>query len=340
VKIFDKTLVKLTVLYLAIIMAISLFFSINLYRSSVQELNRSLVGPSIVIQKIPRGLKGFPNLREQLMEERLTSYQDAKDRIVANLVFINLIILIGGGLMSYFLALKTLKPIKEAHEAQKRFTADASHELRTPIAAMQSEIEVTLMDPKLNLNKAKDQLNSNLEELAKLTALTKGLLELAQLENNDICKENIEVNEFVQSAVDQIMPIAEQKKVLINYKISDGLKLCGDRSSLREVIAVLLDNAVKYSPPNKEVMVKVSAHQSDVIIKVTDHGPGINKKDLDNIFDRFYRSDKARDKNQNSGYGLGLSIAKKIVGLHNGEISARSQINKGSTFIVRLPIKK
>lgn len=333
-----KASIKLTSVYLAIIMFISLFFSINLYRASIQEFDRGINKQSRLMQRF-QGNFGPMGFEDQLMQERLDDFNTARNRIISDLFLINIFILVAGGLLSYYLARKTLKPMEDAHEAQKRFTADASHELRTPIAAMQSETEVTLMDPKLNLQKAKEQLNSNLEEMAKLTALSAGLLELAQLENNGLCKEDVYVTDFVQGAIDQVLPLAEQKNILISFKADNKLKVCGDNTSLREAMVTIIDNAIKYSPQKKEIKIIATQEQKNIIIKVKDQGVGINKEDQEHIFDRFYRSDTARDKNKNAGYGLGLAIAKKIIELHKGYIDVSSQQGKGTVFIITLPIK-
>jgi signal transduction histidine kinase len=112
-----------------------------------------------------------------------------------------------------------------------------------------------------------------------------------------------------------------------------------DMPNLEEAIVTLLDNAIKYSPKNSEVRVSATKNQKFAHLSITDEGPGIDKKDLPHIFERFYRSDKARCKNKEQGYGLGLAIAKKIVDLHAGKISVDSKNNKGSVFTICLPVK-
>jgi len=158
---FHKTSTKLASLYLAIMMAISLFFSLNVYQLSMQEFDRGIrrPGPSLD-QSINQYFPG--NIQDRFRENREQQYEDARAHIINRLLLINLVILVGGGFLSYYLALRTLKPIEEANEAQSRFTADASHELRTPITVIRSENEVTLMNPKLTLAQAKAQLKSNI----------------------------------------------------------------------------------------------------------------------------------------------------------------------------------
>lgn len=334
---FHAASLKLASLYLAIIMLISLFFSVNIYQLSLDELDRGLRHQDVSQRGGPIDL--LPkSLRKQILRDQSSVYEEAKTRTFDRLVLTNIFILIGGVTLSYYLARRTLQPIEEAHAAQSRFTADASHELRTPIAAMQTEIEVTLMDPKLTLPKVKKVLLSNLEELVKLTALTEGLLTLAQSENGEINQEKIEIAKLLNDAAGRVLPLAEAKKIkIINNDKIDAVVI-GDNASLTEAVVVLLDNAVKYSPEKTEVGIKTVKSDKQVVIKVVDQGMGIKPKDLAHIFERFYRADTARSKTQTEGYGVGLAIAKNIVELHGGQISAHSQTNKGSTFTIKLPM--
>lgn len=334
-----KPSLKLAGLYLAIIMFISLFFSANVYQLSLQEFNRGFEEPGTT-----RTINGLPDsgiiemLQQQLLDERNQRFAAAKQRVLTRLVITNVVILVGGGFLSYYLARRTLKPIEEAHEAQSRFTADASHELRTPIAAMQSETEVALMDPKLTLAHAKERLQSNLEELGKLTVLSDGLLRLAQLDNNNLRGHDVSLDAVLQQALDRVMPLAEKKHILISSSGGKGLTVQGDTVSLAEALIILLDNAVKYSPEKTEVTVSATKGQKHISITVQDHGTGIKATELPYIFERFYRADTARSKQQTNGYGLGLAIAKTIIDRHNGKITVHSSPGKGSQFTIQLPL--
>jgi signal transduction histidine kinase len=175
-----KNSLRLASLYLVILMSISIFFSAMIYQLSVQELGRGLRGPRVAIEG--QMFPGISNeIRKAIDDEREEIYREAKARVFQRLVFINIIILMAGGGLSYYFAVRTLRPIEDAHEAQNRFTADASHELRTPITAMLTENEVTLMNPKLSLSEAKQQIESTIEELQKLSVLSDSLMLLAGL---------------------------------------------------------------------------------------------------------------------------------------------------------------
>jgi two-component system, OmpR family, sensor histidine kinase CiaH len=337
---FHKAAFKLAALYLLIIMGISFFFSANVYQLSIQELDRGIRKQDLgrVFFNDPLAGPSTRTVLPLLQAEQEQSYNAARNHVLNRLMLINLFILIGGGILSYYLALRTLRPIEEAHEAQSRFVADASHELRTPIAAMRTETEVALMDPKLTLPEAKAKLHSNLEELERLTALSEGLLRLAQLENNELPKETVSVVTIMQKAVDQVLPLAEQKNILINTKADDTLAVKGDEASLVEALVILLDNAVKYSPKQSEIVMRGIKHQRGIVIQIKDSGTGIKATELPHIFDRFYRADTARSKQHVNGYGIGLAIAKNIVELHGGKISVQSHPGKGSTFEIHLSI--
>lgn len=333
---FHKSSVKLAGLYLAVMMAISAFFSLTVYQLSTQEFDRVLRRPVPVQGQGFEGGMG-PRYIARLEDNRLEELRIARSRVLMRLIIINLVILMGGGLLSYYLAQRTLRPIEKAHEALERFTADASHELRTPIAAMQNEIEVALMDPQLTLKDAKQQLQSNLEELAKLTMLSEGLLRLAQLSNDKIVFKKLSAKTIIEDAISHVLRRAEQKNILLETSKIKDAKFMGDKSSMAEAVVVLLDNAIKYSSSNSTVSVRVFEKAKTVNIAIKDKGMGIKATQLPHIFERFYRADAARAKQESGGYGIGLSIAKTITDLHGGSISVKSTPGKGSTFTVHLP---
>lgn len=333
-----KSSLKLAGLYLAILMAISLLFSISIYQASARELERSLRRPTPVFNT-PSAMGGIPNqIRAQFQAERSEAYEEAKERILMNLLFVNMAILIVGGLLSYYLALRTLKPIEDAHAAQSRFASNASHELRTPITAMRSENEVALMDPNLSLSDAKALLGSNIEELLKLTTLTEGLLRLAQTEESEHSAEKIGVAELIKSAVGRLIGSANKKSITIEVTGNKKVSVYGDAVGLSEIIATLLDNAIKYSPKASKITIQVEVDEQYVHIHVIDRGPGIAKNEIPFIFDRFYRADSSRTKQKTGGYGLGLAIAKGIADTQNARLSVESKQNNGSKFTLSIPL--
>lgn len=324
-----SALAKLTLYYLAIIMAISLSFSLVIYQVSANELNRNYSRPPVFVS--------FSNLLDAysgFARDRLT---EAQNRLKLNLLLFNFTVLVTGGAASYLLARRTLRPIGEAFAAQSQFTADASHELRTPLTAMQTEIEVALRNKQLSTKDARALLASNLEEVSKLKSLANALLQLAQNGDQLPSLQKTPVQDVIDTAIERLQTQAGKKKIHINHEPTPLLAVA-DKDMLTEALTILLDNAVKYSPAKSSIAVGAKADSHNVIIAVTDQGQGIAPEDMPHIFDRFYRSDQSRNKDGNEGFGLGLSIAERIMRLHSGRVQVLSKPGSGSTFSLVVPV--
>jgi signal transduction histidine kinase len=266
--------------------------------------------------------------------------ETTEQSIILNLFYVNLWILVMSSLAGYFLAGRTLTPIKEMVDKQNQFVADASHELRTPLTALQTAIEVNLRDKSLNLKQAKDILKENLDDVERLKNLSNNLLTLTKLNANDsYILEKVSLNEVIEQAIREVSYLAKNKKIEIKTSLKD-VTISGDKSRLKELFVIFLDNAIKYSNNDQPISVKSFVKGTSVYVDVKDKGIGIDKNDLPHIFERFYRADTSRSHSQNEGYGLGLAIAKRIVDIHKGDIQVVSELNKGTTFTVVLPIKK
>jgi len=338
--IFQSARIRLTGWYLLIIMSISILFSAVIYvsiSSRIEGLVRIQNERIRKMQEIPLEFdrqyvfpRGGPPMisTEELIKE--------KEQLALTLALINLTIFLVAGGGGYFLAGQTLQPIKRMVDEQNRFIGDASHELRTPIATLQAEMEGALLEGKINDRQARKLIKSNLEEIGRLKGLTDGLLRMskAQTVYDLSVRGNIFLNDIVRTAKGRVAVLGEKKKVNITVKVEDAV-LKGDKQALTEMLVILLENAVKYSP--KESAVKLTGKNSGekVFLSVVDRGVGISKEDLPYIFDRFYRADKSRSLVE--GFGLGLSIAKKTIEAHGGIIRVISAPNKGSTFLVELP---
>lgn len=333
IQVLKSTTLKLTTLYLLIIIAISLFFSVNLYHLSYRELERGL-------QRQVRDIARAPRLRALLEDRSLDMSEQLKEgrrHILLRLLYANIGVILLGGVGSYYLARRSLEPIEESLEKQNRFTADASHELRTPLAAMRSEIEVALRDPRLNKKEAKELLESNLEEVIKLEKLTTGLLSLAQ-GNGRTSLDAFDIKSAISVAKKAMAKTAKQKKIKVIDK-SKNIKVIGNKEAITQVISIVLENAIKYSPEGSSVELTSDPHRQHASVKVADQGPGISKKDQPHIFDRFYQADTSRHKQEKiGGYGLGLSIARSMIEEQGGNISVSSAPGKGATFIIEIPI--
>lgn len=328
--IFHSASLKLTAWYLSILMVISLVFSVIVYSVSSAELGRSFPPRGQISQRLFIDPEAFEALREERVRE-------GKAHLVGNLFVINLGMLILGGGASYFLSRRTLSPIQEAMDAQGRFISDASHELRTPLTAMQTEIEVALRGKNIDKATLRKQLESNLEEVHALRGLTDRLLQLSN--GHDMAMSAITLDEPAINALNRVLVLAQGKEIAVENNIPP-LTVHANSESLSDVITILLDNAVKYSPRKTTVRLHAAEQGRHALVTIIDEGIGIKASDLPHIFDRFYRADLSRSKNHVEGHGLGLAIAKRIVDAHEGTITADSVPGKGTTFTIKLPLAK
>jgi signal transduction histidine kinase len=328
---FHSAALKLTLWYLAIIMAISLVFSVSLYHVSGDELGRNVNRQIRYYSDIlaPNESVDYGLLRQHQLDQDL-------NHLKGNLVFFNILVLTGGGIASYWLARRTLDPIEQALDAQSRFASDASHELRTPLTAIQAENEVALRNKSLTKGQAVDLLKSNLEEVAKLRSLSEGLLKLASGNGQVHDPQTVALKSVAQAAIGRYEKAAQSKKIRLVNDIRET-KVMGDANGLTELLAIFIDNAIKYSPPGSSVKLSAARHGKQTRLVVEDRGQGIQPADLPHIFNRFYRTDSSRHKNGNDGFGLGLAIAKQIAQAHNGYIEVNSTPGKGTKFTVFLP---
>lgn len=328
--IFHSASLKLTAWYLSIIMVISLLFSVIIYNVSSAELGRGFGPRDIGGQRLLIDPVAFEQLRQQRIEE-------GKVRLISNLFIVNLATLALGGGASYFLAKRTLSPIQDAMDAQGRFIGDASHELRTPLTAMQAEIEVALRDKKLDTKTARHLLESNLEEVNSLRALTDRLLQLSN--GHDISMEAVSIDEPAITALNRVLSLAQSKSINIENNVPP-ISIHAHNESVTDLLVILLDNAIKYSPQGSSVVVDAKEQGRDAVLSVADKGIGIKASDLPHVFDRFYRADLSRSKQVVAGHGLGLAIAKRIVDAHKGSIDMESSPGKGTVVLVKLPLEK
>ena len=334
---FRSTRLKLTAWYLLIIMLISVIFSAVLYFNVERELTRFEEFQKISEQRVTADFGNFPLPRigvavdQQLIKE-------AKGRLLTNLAIFNILILIGAGAAGYFLAGRTLRPIRRMLDDQARFIGDASHELKTPLTALRSEIEIYLRGKKRTLKEANIILKSNLEEVERLQKLSEGLMELTSYGR---MSDNLEftetsLHEVLSEAIRNVVPLAKGKHInLVNKAVE--IDLLADSKTLIGLFTILLDNAIKYSKKNSKVTILSEIQERLGVIQIKDQGVGIELSEQAKIFDRFYRVDKSRTKSSTTGYGLGLSIAKEMVSLHKGRISVKSS-KRGSVFTVEIPL--
>ncbi len=235
----------------------------------------------------------------------------------------------------FLLAGRALVPIRQSLETQRRFVSDASHELRTPIAVVKANAELLLRHPEQTIEHNIDQVAAINEESDHLSRLVGDLLTLARADEGrvSIAREPVDLDELFAAVLRDMEALAEAREIDLRSDLQAGT-VTGDPQRLRQLLAILLDNALKFTPPGGRVTVESRRSGSRVTVTVTDTGPGIPPEDLPRVFERFYRADRPRSPQ--AGTGLGLAIAKWIVEAHHGRISAESP-GRGARFVVRLP---
>lgn len=231
-----------------------------------------------------------------------------------------------------------LARLQDAFEQLRRFTADASHELRTPLTAIRSVGEVALQEPK-GPAEYRDVIGSMLEEVDRLTRLVESLLVLSRADAGHVQLHRGETSllSVAEEATSTLEVLAEEKRQKIDVEGDADLVVSADRLILRQAIVNLLDNAIKYSPADNSILLRVYRGEGKTaILDVIDQGPGIPVEHQPYVFDRFYRVDKARTR-ERGGTGLGLSITRWAVEAHGGKIALTSEEGRGTTFRVSLP---
>ena len=324
---FHSATLKLTAWYLGILMVISILFSVSIYEINFHEVNVRLenLQHGLAVSRVQTAPGGFINgndLRHQQSDA-------AAQQMIISLVYLNAIILVGGGLGSYWLARRTLRPIEEAHEAQSRFTSDASHELRTPLAAMKAEIEVSLRGGSIDSTEARQLLESNLEEVNKLIALSEMLLNMSRLDYDRLEKKSIDM----PALLDEVLKPFPAKR--FNITARKKAVAVGDKAAFAELMTILIENALKYSPEKSKIDIRIFERVGRFGFEIANKGT-ISEKDLGHVFERFYRGDISRTLSSENGYGLGLALAKRIVEIHAGDIHVATKGGR-VTFTVYLP---
>jgi signal transduction histidine kinase len=232
---------------------------------------------------------------------------------------------------------ETLEQLDWLLNSQKRLLADVSHELRTPLTVIKGEVGFIRKYKQID----EDSIGAIESEVDRLTRLVGNLLMLAQAESGDLPMEfsEFQLDELVCEVFQHMRTLAAER-VEICLDNLDQVAVVGDRDRIKQVLLNLVGNAIQYTRDNGKVCISLLKENENATIVVSDNGPGINKEDLVNIFDRFYRGEKSRTRSKQSGFGLGLSISKFIIDQHQGEIKVTSEPGKGTVFSVNLPLKR
>jgi signal transduction histidine kinase len=314
-KVFFWARIKLTGIYVLILAFILFGFSTILY----QSLDRNLVDAS------------EDNFAD--VESHHHFVQNTLSTVGNEIILIDIFILIAAAGVSYALAGYTLRPIQRSVEAQKKFSENASHELRTPIAVMKNDAEVLLRNPHATREVINTTLKSNIEEMDRMSKMAEDLLLLARSQNHILpATAKIDIAESVRHIAKTMRPLAEKKGVSIVVSPSEALHIEGNKTNLERVLMNLLQNAIEHTPKDGSVTLATSQETSQALLTVFDTGSGIDEKDLPHVLERFYKGEGF------AGSGLGLSIVKEIMDQHRGSVSIESTKGKGTKVILLFPL--
>ena len=271
---------------------------------------------------------------------RLVDIQVHEELLLAQLLIAGAIIsVVLAGLSGFFLAGRTLLPIRVAFDHQRKFIADASHELRTPLTLIRSSAEMVSTSAEKLPPEDAELLQDIVLEVDRISTLVTNLLTLARVDNSQVTLDvdPVDVSELATQVNQDIEQLAKQKDLSTTVRASEPIIVIGDELRLRQLLLILLDNAVKYTSPGGTIETSVGRENGHVSLIVTDSGVGIPQDALPHVFDRFYRADDART-HETGGAGLGLSIAQWIVHAHHGQIVIKSKPGHGTEVTVDLPV--
>jgi len=235
---------------------------------------------------------------------------------------------------------RMLATLERAFTSQREFVTNAAHELKTPIAVLKSTLQLALQRPR-RADEYQRELQNALEDVGRLETLTHSMLRLARAEQlrsgHRIDMPLVDLAASCEASAERWRPMAETKSVLIEIQSEGAPQVNGDPDDFETIWNNLLDNAIRYSPVGGKVRLSIARQNGTAHIEVEDQGPGIREQDLQNIFERFHRSDPSRSR-ETGGYGLGLAIAKAMVEAYGGSIEAKTRSGCGTTFYVELPV--
>ncbi|MGG3470735.1 HAMP domain-containing sensor histidine kinase [Neobacillus pocheonensis] len=255
-----------------------------------------------------------------------------------------IIILVGCGIgvlcaiaSGYFLAGRSLVPIKKAWQKQQEFVSDASHELRTPLAVIQAKTDLLFRSPNATVQDKILDVSAISTESRRMSKLVANLLTLARSDSDQIemKKDSFQLNDLLKEIIQHYEEIAMYQEKSLRLEANEPVTFLADKERIHQLIVILLDNAMKYTNEGGDILLSCKQTHSSIILEVKDNGIGIPEQDIPKIFDRFYQSDKARTAAE--GTGLGLSIAKWIIEKHHGKTKVQSTLGKGTTIEIIFP---
>lgn len=239
--------------------------------------------------------------------------------------------------LSWYLAKKAIEPFVKAYEKQTEFVQNASHELRTPLTIIQAKQELLLQSPQSKIIDKSEDIVLSLNETRRLSKMIKELMDLARVDANKstLIKESVDISKLAKETITPYQEMAELQHKKIELTVDCNKQIKVDRNKIKQLLVILLDNALKYTEEKDIISVDIHTHEDRLHINIKDTGIGISDEGLKHIFERFYREDKARSR-EKGGTGLGLSIAHTIVKSHGGSIKLTHNKPKGTIVTVKI----
>ncbi len=263
-------------------------------------------------------------------------YKKTIRKLIMSAVIVGGISIFLSYIICLYIANKAVKPVEEAYNSQKRFIADASHELKTPLAVVKTNVEILKANKNETVDSQKKWIDYISFQTDRMSKLVSDLLYLAKADNNEVLgvQSKFNISDTIMNQLLSFEAVIYENELTLNCDIQEDIRFLGNKEGINQLVGILLDNAIKHSYKNKEIKVMLKEIKGTIRFVVTNYGEVIPEEDLDKIFERFYRVDKSRSR-EKGGYGLGLSIAKTIVEREKGTIRAVSRNNETS-FIVEL----
>lgn len=263
--------------------------------------------------------------------------ENIADTPTKNIVFTMLAFFGGSLFFGYVIAYIALKPTRNSLSSQKQFIGNIAHELRTPLSIIKTNIEVTLLEGRLDKN-LRESLVDNVDELDRTSDIINNLLSFNTLQNPEqITFGNTDLGDIVDKAIKKLTPFAREKSIPISLHKGEFLTVLGNTSALEQIALNIIKNALAYTEKGGEVSVSVTPnYRGHIELCVSDNGIGIAHNKLFRVFEPFYRAEQSRAK-RHGGSGLGLTIVSELVKLHGGKISIKSKENRGTIVLIALP---
>lgn len=300
-------------------------------------------GQKITLMIVAQQVFDGPNLLGTVYVGRdVTGYYQVLDRMIGPLVGVSMVFLSLVLLIAHYFSDKAMIPIKDSYTRQREFIADASHELRTPLSILMTGLEVLATDRNTIFSPFAEQMIGDIkDEIRKMSKIVSNMLTLARADAgvNVLYKEEFDLVPVIQQVVRAMQPLAVSKAIGLTSRTPESALIYADKEKLKQLLQILIDNGIKYTPVEGKVEVSVDFSQKQattVMIEVKDTGIGIAEEHRKLIFERFYRIDKVRSRKE-GGTGLGLAIARWITEAHGGKIEVESTPGQGSRFTINLP---